>query len=308
VVSSGSKKDAKKSVRLSEVRRALQGGAMAGIDVELARRLLRAQFPHWAHLAVTDVAEQGWDNRTFRLGDAMKLRLPSAAVYAAQVEKEARWLTVLAANLPVTIPEVMAVGVPGEGYAWPWSVQGWVEGRPAHAGSAGVELARDVAGFLLALRGVESSDGPAAGAHSFHRGGELRVYDAEARAAVDVLRGEIDGARALAVWDAALESRWDRAPVWVHGDVAAGNLLVRDGRLSGVIDFGCMAVSDTACDLTVAWTLFEGETREVFRREVALDGATWARARGWALWKAMITMARDRGDAQARRVIGAALG
>lgn len=281
---------------------------MAGIDVELARRLLRAQFPHWAHLPVTDVAEQGWDNRTFRLGDAMKLRLPSAAGYAAQMAKEARWMAVIAPHLPVKVPEVVAIGTPGEGYPWPWSVQSWVEGTPASAGSAGVDLARDVAAFMVALRSVDADDGPAAGPHSFHRGGELKVYDAEARAAADALRGEIDAARALAVWDEALASRWRGAPMWVHGDVAAGNLLVRDGRLCGVIDFGCMAVGDPACDLVVAWTLFEGEARAVFRREAQLDEATWARARGWALWKAMITLARDRANEAALRVIGGLLG
>jgi aminoglycoside phosphotransferase (APT) family kinase protein len=277
------------------------------IEAELARRLVAGQFPHWAHLPVTPVAAQGWDNRTFRLGDGMKLRLPSAAGYAAQVGKEARWLPVLAPHLPVTIPEVIAIGVPGERYPWSWSVQSWLEGSPADASSACLELARDVAAFLAALRTAPSFGGPAAGAHSFHRGGDLSVYDSEARTALTALRGEIDDVRAAEVWEAALQSRWKQAPVWVHGDVAVGNLLVRAGRLCGVIDFGCLAAGDPACDLVVAWTLFENEAREAFKSDVGLDEATWVRARGWALWKAMITLARERGDTAARRVIAEVL-
>ena len=121
------------------------------------------------------------------------------------------------------------------------------------------------------------------------------------------MRGELDDVRAAEVWEAALQSRWEQAPVWVHGDVASGNLLVRAGRLCGVIDFGCLAVGDPACDLVLAWTLFEGEAREAFKRDVGLDEATWVRARGWALWKAMITLAANRDDAAARRVIAEVL-
>ena len=109
--------------------------------------------------------------------------------------------------------------------------------------------------------------------------------------------------RAAEVWNAARASAWRGAPVWVHGDMAAGNLLVRDGRLCGVIDFGCTAVGDPACDLAPAWTLFKGDAREAFRRDVQLDDATWARARGWVLWKAAITLAANRQNEAAHQVI-----
>jgi aminoglycoside phosphotransferase (APT) family kinase protein len=94
------------------------------------------------------------------------------------------------------------------------------------------------------------------------------------------------------VWEAALEATWHGPSVWIHGDVTAANLLVVDGRLSAVVDFGCSSVGDPACDLTIAWTFFFGDSRKVFRDRMPLDEGTWARGRGWALWKALITLVK----------------
>lgn len=270
------------------------------IDAGLVRRLIAAQFPQWADLAVAKVEPGGRDNRTFRLGAAMSVRLPSAARYAAQVEKEQAWLPRLAPQLPLPIPAPVAMGRPGEGYDWPWSVCCWIEGAPVPAGGGELDLTRlavDLAGFLAALQAADATGGPAAGAHSFHRGGDLTVYDAEARAAITALGERIDAAAATAVWEAGLESRWAGPPVWVHGDVAAGNLLVdAAGRLSAVIDFGCCAVGDPACDLAIAWTLFAGASRAAFRSALPLDAGTWARGRAWCLWKALIVWAGSVGE------------
>lgn len=282
---------------------------MINVDAELAARLIAAQFPQWTALPVRAVDRQGWDNRTFRVGDALKARFPRAAGYVAQVDKEARWLPVLARYLPVRIPAPRGVGVAGEGYPFAWSVQDWIAGAPVGAERArDVVLAEAVADFLAALRRVSAEGAPLAGAHNFHRGGDLAVCDAEAREAIEALRGEIDGMRARAIWEAARTSQWSGAPVWVHGDVAAGNLLMADGRLAAVIDFGCLGAGDPACDLVIAWTLFRGAAREAFRRGVGLEKDCWARARGWALWKAMIALVWTRDDAEARRVIGEVLG
>jgi aminoglycoside phosphotransferase (APT) family kinase protein len=149
-------------------------------------------------------------------------------------------------------------------------------------------LAGDLGQFVAALQRVNTEHGPGAGAHSFNRGGPVSTWDDQTRATIAELGDEIDRDGALAVWEAALAAEWNGPDVWVHGDVTGSNLLLRHDRLCGVIDFGCAAVGDPACDLTAAWTMFEGTSRERFQSTVRADAGTWARARGWALWKALI--------------------
>lgn len=270
----------------------------AGITAALVRALVHEQFPRWSDLPVTPVETDGWDNRTYRLGDAMTVRLPSHARYAAAVDKEDRWLPVLAPHLPAPVPIPIATGMPGQGYPFRWSVRQWLDGRTAAVERVGsmTEFATAVAEFILALQGIDATGGPPAGEHSFYRGASLAHYDAETRESVTKLGDMLDGRRALEAWDAALATTWQEPPVWVHGDMATGNLLVRDGQLAAVIDFGTCAVGDPACDLVIAWTFFDGTSRAVFRDRVGLDDGTWARARGWALWKALITSAGGEGD------------
>ncbi|RWC50170.1 MAG: aminoglycoside phosphotransferase family protein [Mesorhizobium sp.] len=263
------------------------------IDTALVGRLIATQFPHWKDLAVRPVEFGGWDNRTFHLGDEMTVRLPSAAAYSLQVEKEHRWLPRLAPLLPLPIPTPLAMGGPAENYPWHWSVYRWIDGETAERERiAGLsQFATDLAAFLVALQHVDPIGGPAPGQHNFFRGGPLSVYDGEARQAIAALDGRIDTDAASAAWEAALAATWHGAPVWFHGDVSWGNLLVRQGRLSAVIDFGTSGVGDPACDLAIAWTLFEGKSREAFRARLSADEAMWARGRGWTLWKALITVA-----------------
>lgn len=285
----------------------------AEITTELVSTLIRQQFPQWSACRVTRVEPGGWDNRTFRLGDDKLVRLPSRARYVAQVAKERRWLPVLAPMLPLPIPAPVALGKPGAGYPWPWSVYRWLDGTSA-SDSDVVDMdgvARALAGFLRALHAIAARGGPAPGEHNFFRGGPLRTYDGEVRRAITALAGGIDGAAATAVWERALASAWREPGVWVHGDVAAGNLLVVDGQLAAVIDFGSCAVGDPACDLTIAWTFLRGSARKGFCDSLRLDDDTWRRARGWALWKALITLCgggAGRGVLEAERVLGELLG
>ena len=263
----------------------------AGIDAALVRRLIAQQFPQWADLPVTPVKIDGWDNRTYRLGTELTARLPTHESYTAAIDKEHEWLPVLAPYLPVAIPEAVAKGSPGEGYPYHWAIRRWIDGETATVENIADldEFARSIAGFILALQSVDATGGPVAGAHSFYRGAPPEYYHDETVEALAVLKGRIDTDLAREVWDAALATSWDRPPVWFHGDIASGNLLVRDGRLSAVIDFGTSGVGDPACDLVIAYTFFAGESRETFRAAVGQDRDTWARARGWALWKALIT-------------------
>jgi aminoglycoside phosphotransferase (APT) family kinase protein len=263
------------------------------INVSLVRRLLATQFPQWADLPIKPVEVSGWDNRTFQLGAQMTVRLPSAAPYALQVEKEHRWLPKLAPLLPLPIPVPLAKGAPADGYPWQWSVYRWLEGETATAERIADlrQFATELADFLTALQRIDSAGGPPPGRHNFFRGGPLTVYDAETRQAIATLDGRIDTDATSAVWETALAATWHGSPVWLHGDVAAGNLLVKGGRLGAVIDFGTSGVGDPSCDLAIAWTLFGGESRDAFRAALQLDNATWARGRGWTLWKGLITLA-----------------
>lgn len=267
------------------------------ITADLAARMVADQFPQWAGLPVIPVELSGWDNTTFRLGDELSIRLPNGAGYAAAVAKEQRWLPVLAPQLPRPIPEPVAEGRPGCGYPWPWSVNRWLPGTPA--GLAAIPdldaFARDLADFLTALYEIEGTGGPPPVPGYGHRGGPLATYDdEEIPEALDLIGERVDGRAVHDVWQAALATEWERTPVWLHGDVVGSNLLVTDGELSAVIDFGCFAVGDPSCDLTITWTFFAGSSADRFRDRLRLDEGTWARARGWALWKALITIRRAR--------------
>ena len=275
-------------------RRAARVEWMTTIDSALVRALIADQFPQWAHLPVAPVEYGGWDNRTFHLGDRMSVRLPSAPGYVGQVEKEQRWLPVLAPQLPLPIPAPLGAGRPSTLFPHPWSVYGWIDGTPAIARPPRnlVEFADDVARFLVALRAADATGGPPPGEHNFFRGASPAHYDDQTRVAIRELDGRIDAPLATAAWEHALAATFTGAPVWFHGDIAVGNLLLDDsGRLCAVIDFGTSGVGDPACDLALAFNSLEGESRRVYRERLGVDDATWSRGRGWALWKALIVVA-----------------
>ncbi len=269
------------------------------IDADLVRRLVGSQFPQWAHLPVEAVASGGWDNRTFHLGDEMSVRLPSAEGYALQVQKEQQWLPILGPQLPLPIPIPLALGRPQHGYPWNWSIYNWQAGSVAdpHTIADPVGFAADLARFLTALHRVDPTGGPPPGAHSGFRGAPVDFYDADVRRSILILDGGWDSRRLLEIWEAAVSAPSCESPVWFHGDIATGNLITVHGRLSAVIDFGCCGVGDPACDLAIAWTLFSGQSRDTFRTVLEVDPATWARGRGWALWKALITVSDASPDA-----------
>ncbi|MGQ0837496.1 aminoglycoside phosphotransferase family protein [Actinokineospora sp.] len=285
----------------------------ADIDAGLVRRLLRGQCPHWADLPIERLASGGTVNAVYRLGDELTVRLPRTAGGAEDVAREARWLPRLAPALPVTIPAVVASGVPAEGYPWAWAVHRWIDGETPVEGRLGEPelLARDMAEFVTALRRVDLDDGPSA-----YRGVPLATVDAPARAAIEDLRDTDDGFDADAAttaWRAALAAPpWAAAPCWVHSDLMPSNLLVAKGRLTAVLDFATVGVGDPACDLIPAWNLLPASAREVFRDTVNVDDATWTRGRGWALSMALIQLPyyRDTNpiiSANARHVISEVL-
>lgn len=254
------------------------------IGEALVRGLLTTQMPEWERLPLAPVPSAGTDHALYRLGAALLVRLPRTPAAAMQVEKERRWLSRLAPHLPLAIPELVASGRPAGAYPLTWSVYRWIPGAPPAPGqlSESTEAAASLGGFAGALRAVDATSAPAPGAHNFHRGVPLADRDGATREALSRL--VLDERRAVAVWDAALRApAWDGPPAWLHGDLLPANLLVRDGQLAAVIDFGGLAAGDPACDLLPAWAVFGPGARATFLASAGLDDAAWARGRGWAL-------------------------
>jgi aminoglycoside phosphotransferase (APT) family kinase protein len=262
------------------------------VDACLARDLVASRFPEWARLPLHPIEPGGWDHRSFRLGDEFVVRIPSAPDYVPQVAKEQAWLPVLAPSLPFPTPRVVGVGEPTTEFPWPWSVYAWIDGETAMAAPIDddVRFARDLAGFLVALRGADATGAPGPGPHSAYRGAPVAHWNDDVEAMLPRISDPGQRATAVAIWQDALADPYRGEPVWFHGDVARANLLVRDGRLSAVIDFGCSGVGDPACDTVIAWTHFEGDARREFMVGYDADDATWARGRGWALWKVLILL------------------
>ena len=260
-------------------------------DEALAARLVAAQFPQWGGLPIERVRHSGTDNAIFRIGDSLVARLPRIHWAVGQTDKEFEWLPRLARYLPLDAPRPLRKGVPGFGYPWPWSVYEWLEGESALdvAVDDATAAALDLAAFIRALRAVPAHDRPPAVPGG--RGGPLSGRDAETRAAIAALEGLIDTEAVTAAWQASLDApAYDGEPVLIHADLTPGNLIVRGGRLSAVIDFNMLTVGDPACDLTVAWNFLNARTRLVLRDTLFADEAAWLRARGWALSGSLIAL------------------
>jgi aminoglycoside phosphotransferase (APT) family kinase protein len=263
-------------------------------DTFLVSRLLAAQFPQWADLPIEAVRSAGTDNALYRLGDEMVVRLPRRERTSRTLEKERQWLPRLAPHLPLAVPVPLADGMPAEGYPCEWSVYRWLTGEDATVATVTdlSQLATDLAQFVAVLQRIDPTGGPSPGEHNAFRGVPLATRDAGTRAAIDSLRGAIDFGAVTAAWESGLRSpEWEHPPVWIHGDLDARNLLVEEGRLSAVIDWGCLGVGDPACDVMAAWKVLSADTRDIFRAALSVDESTWARARGWALSQALVALA-----------------
>lgn len=260
------------------------------INIDLARKLIAEQFPEYNHLLIKSVEKQGHDNRTYRLGNELLIRMPTDKSYALKVPKEQEILPKLAPHLSIDIPVPIKMGIPSDDYPYPFSIYKWLEGNSINLlilnESILQKLVFDLAKFLKELQNIRDLEGPTPGQHNWWRGDHLSVYAKGAREQITLLSAIIDADKAINLWERACRTRWNKPPVWIHGDFAIGNILLKDNKLSAIIDFGGMACGDPACDLGIAWTFLKGKTRDIFIKEIDLDGDTWLRARGWVLWKA----------------------
>jgi aminoglycoside phosphotransferase (APT) family kinase protein len=258
--------------------------------LDLAYKLTLTQFPEYAHLPIINVEKQGHDNRTYKLGNDMLIRMPTAESYALKVPKEQELLPQLAKHLSLSIPAPIKMGQPSKDYPYPFSIYKWLPGKSINLLTLNAQekeqLGFDLAKFLKELQRITNVPGPAPGQHNWWRGDHVSVYDKGAREQIAELADVIDTYQTLDLWEKAYATKWDKPPVWIHGDFAIGNMLMEGRKLSAVIDFGGVAVGDPTCDLVIAWTYLSGKSREIFIREMDLDANTWLRARAWALWKA----------------------
>lgn len=265
------------------------------ITSSLVRSLVSEQFPQWSELPIRPVEVQGWDNRTFRLGDRMAVRLPSSDGYVAGLVREERTLEVLGSSFRVAIPRVVATGSPSAAFDRPWSVREWIEGSTLTVVDAR-DRERAISGVGDALKELQACDtvgGPWAGSASAYRGSHVSAVGEDVQGRLPLLdRRRAEGCRAL--WDEAVATVWTESPVWVHGDVAPGNMLFdTSGRLAALIDFGQTCVGDPACDLAFAWLSCSSRERDRLRDRLELPEDAWLRGAAWALWKALISSPED---------------
>jgi len=256
------------------------------VDIELVARLVAKQFPKWSKLPLKRVVSSGTNNALFKLGATMAVRLPRIQNAVQHIDTERTWLPKLAPHLPVAVPLPLGLGKRDENYPWPWTIYTWLDGTNPEAGKATESLAKDLAGFITALRSIDTTGAPQA-----RRGRPLTVQDEDTRQAIQDLVGIIDAKAATEIWDKCLQApSWDKEPVWVHGDLMPANLLTVDDRLTGVCDFEGVGIGDPACDLIPAWNLLSASTRASFRAAVNVDDATWERGKGWAFSMALIQL------------------
>lgn len=262
---------------------------MIEITVDIVKELIITQFPEWENLKITPVEKSGNDNRTFHLGETMLVRLPSDIGYEPQTKKEFEWLKVLSKYITLPITRPIALGKPNKRYPFHWSINNYIEGESLTADNVydKMQLAKDIRSFLSELQSADTTHAPIAGSHNYYRGYDLSVYHSETIAAIETLKDKLPENKLLHIWHDCTSLKYCHEAVWLHGDVAPGNLLVKDGVLCAVIDFGIIAIGDPSCDYAVAWTYFDEECRKAFL--AGLSKQTIQTAKGWALWKALIT-------------------
>ncbi len=250
------------------------------IDEALVRRLLAEQFPQWADLPICRIEPSGTDHAIFRLGDELSVRLPRVNGPLKPGSKPFVWLPKLAPLLPVEVPIPVGQGTPAADYPWFWEIHSWIDGQTQPIESIdAIQATRDLCALIGSLQRISPVGAPPG------RGVPLAERDRTVSQWLEQLDPDPNVA---AAWDRALAATpWDGPAVWHHGDLDARNWLIRDGRISGVIDWDSMGVGDPACDLMVAWKLHSPAARDAFRAALPADDATWERARGWVLSQAV---------------------
>ncbi|MGR6431992.1 aminoglycoside phosphotransferase family protein [Rhizobium sp. PAMB 3174] len=266
------------------------------IDESSIRRRLAEQAPPWADLPMRRIHSTGTDNALYRLGDELLVRLPLRESAIASLSKELDWLPRLT-GLPLAIPRLRHRGRIDLGKPCEFGIFDWIDGEIAtpEAIADADEAAVALAAFIKALQRQPTEGAPVAGPENSRRGVPLSEMAEATLSSIDLLADEIDTRAAKDLWASVVDERHRSAPVWLHGDLKADNLLTKHGRLTAVIDWGLSAVGDPAADYAAAWTWVQPESREQFRDALELDDGDWQRAKGWALYGAVIALSYYRG-------------
>ena len=244
------------------------------MDASLAEQLLEEQHP-----ALLDgplkLVDEGWDNITYRVGAAFAVRLPRRKASVQLALNEQRWLPVVAPWLDVAVPVPVGIGAPSSLFPWPWSVVQWIEGSTCDQEA----LAASEAGLLArVLRSLHRSSPPDAPPNPF-RGVPLSSRQ-------DVVEERLERLRLnqlTPLWEQALATAPARAAVWIHGDLHPRNVVVRDGALAGIVDWGDMTAGDPATDLACAWMLLDHRGRSELFDAYEPTSDERSRAIGWAV-------------------------
>lgn len=266
------------------------------INTEMVRKLLSTYACKWAELPIEEINSTGTDNALFMLGNDCVLRMPKRESAAILLEKELTWLPVLQ-GLPLAVPELLLHGKSKQDFGFEFGIFNWIPGQVASRDQITdlKQATLNLAGFLTALQDVNTDHAPRAGQQNNNRGIDLVELTRKVYSSINVLADEIDVTKACELWERACSVPIAERSVWIHGDLKADNMIAVDGALAGVIDWGLSAVGDAAVDFAVVWTWVAPNNRELFRRKCQIDENDWQRAKGWALYCAVIALSYYRG-------------
>lgn len=269
------------------------------MNEKIAKELIDSQFPQYKELKIEKIASQGHDNTTFQLGANYTISFPNKDMYQESIQSVYDFLPKIQEYLSIKIPIKMHIGNPSTLFSYRWSIQRYIEGQSSNLILESIDLnqfATELAKILKEFKNIKNLDREnklRPSPKNFFRGGDLIIYKSDIEQSLSILKDEqIDKVWINKIWKHAISVPWKGENLFVHGDIAQGNIIFNDNKLEGIIDFGTMACGDPACDLMMAWNTFTGESRAIFKKIVDYDNDTWIRGMAWTLWKGLLEISQ----------------